>query len=287
MSFYRRLAYRTFRWTDSKPRPGILRILYKADIQMLPGMYLGTIFLTALIGLVVSLAGALIVFRYFIFTPLWPLITIGMVCAAVGMAAGSIPLITFNKITAKKVKIDATLPFLLAYMATLSSAGMNPVETIKHVALKDFGPVSREFQKIVYREEILGEDTVSAMNYIGTNTPSEELRDILAGITNIITSGGSLRSFCEQQSKSLFETKKARLKGFIDSLASFSEGYIGGIIVTIIMGIIGIVVIGALGLKVAFFSTQNLLDIFVFLVVPLTNVVFLAVLEMKFSSGEF
>ena len=104
---------------------------------------------------------------------------------------------------------------------------------------------------------------------------------------NIIISGGSLRTYCEQESKELFAVKRAQLKGFIDSLAAFSEGYIGGIVVSLILGIIGIIIVGALGLKILpFLSTQNLFDIFVFLLVPLINIVFLAVLETRFSGGD-
>ncbi len=254
---------------------------------MLPAMYLGTIILSSIIATGASLIGSFIVFRFIFPTDLWWLYTLAIVGSAIGFSVGSFPLITYNKISAKRVGIDSTLPFVLAYLATLSSAGMNPVESIKHVALKNFGPVSREFQKVVYREEILGEDIITALNFVATNTPSDPFRDILIGVTNIIVSGGSLRSYCEQQSKILFDQKRAKLKGFIDSLATFSEGYIGGVVISIVMGIIGIIIVGALGFKILFFTTQNLLDIFVFVVVPLVNAIFLAMLEMRFSSGEF
>ncbi len=287
ISPYRKLAYRIFKSYDNKPRPDILKLLYKADIQMLPAMYVGTIALTGIIATSVTVAATLIVFRFIISSSLWLYITLGMTAGALGMSLGALPLITLNRITAKQVKIEATLPFVLAYIATLASTGMNPVETIKHVALKDFGPVSTEFQKIVYREEVLGEDAISAISFVAASTPSESLKDILTGFTNIILSGGSLKAYCEQQSKNLFETKRSKLKGFIDSLASFAEGYVGGVIVGIVMGIIGIIIIGAFGFKFGFLSTQNLLDIFVFVIIPLINAVFIGMLEMKFSSGEF
>ena len=53
------------------------------------------------------------------------------------------------------------------------------------------------------------------------------------------------------------------------------------------MGVIGIIVLGALGLKVLpFLSTQDIFTIFVFIFVPLINIIFLAILETKFSGGE-
>lgn len=287
ISWYNKFSYFAFRWLDNKPRPGILTLLYKADIQMLPGMYIGTIIITALLVTVSLLIASWFIFSFILSSPLSLIFEIAVPLAGLGASLGALPLITVNKITGKKVKIDSILPFVLAYMATLSSAGMNPVETIRSVGLKDFGPVSREFQKISYRSDILGEDIISAINHIALNTPSETLRELLIGISNIIISGGSLRVYCEQESKELFALKRAKLKGFIDSLAAFSEGYIGGIVVSLIMGVIGIIVIGALGLHlVPFLTTADLFAILVFLGVPLINIVFLAMLETRFSSGD-
>jgi flagellar protein FlaJ len=287
ISWYNKFSYFAFRWLDNKPRPGVLQLLYKADIQMLPGMYLGSIIITALIVTVTLLFVSWFVFTFILHSSLGLIFEIVIPLSGLGASLGALPLITLNKITGKKVKIDSVLPFVLAYMATLSSAGMNPVETVRAVGLKDFGPVSREFQKISYRSDVLGEDIISAINHIALNTPSETLRELLIGMSNIIISGGSLRTYCEQESKELFTLKRAKLKGFIDSLAAFSEGYIGGIIVSLIMGVIGIIVLGALGLKVLpFLSTSDLFNILIFVVVPMINVIFLAMLETRFSSGE-
>jgi archaeal flagellar protein FlaJ len=287
ISWYNKFGYFAFRWIDNKPRPGILELLYKADIQMLPGMYLGSIFTTALIVTVAALLGSWFVFSFILKSSLSLIFELVVPLAALGISLGALPLITLNKITGKRVKIDSVLPFVLAYMATLSAAGMNPVETIRAVGLKDFGPVSREFQKISYRSDVLGEDIITAMNHVAASTPSDTLHEILIGISNIIVSGGSLRTYCEQESKELFDVKRAKLKGFIDSLAAFSEAYIGGIIVSVILGIIGIIILGALGLHVLpFLSTADLFLIFVFVLVPLMNIIFLAMLEARFSSGE-
>jgi len=287
ISPYNKFSYFMFRWLDNKPRPGILKLLYKADIQMLPGMYLGNILTTALIVTVSLLMVSWFVFSFILHSPLALIFELVIPASGLGAALGALPLITLNKITGKRVKINAVLPFVLAYMATLARAGMNPVETIRSVGLRDFGPVSREFQKIAYCSDVLGEDIISAINRVALNTPSDELHELLIGMGNIIISGGSLRTYCEQESKELFAVKRAQLKGFIDSLAAFSEGYIGGIVVSLILGIIGIIIVGALGLKILpFLSTQNLFDIFVFLLVPLINIVFLAVLETRFSGGD-
>jgi flagellar protein FlaJ len=285
---YRKFAYVFFKWVDNEPREGIVDTLYKAGIQMLPGMYIGSIVFTGIFAALGGLATSLLIFRFLFPSPLSLLLTVAITGAAFAGGVAALPIITVNKITSKKVKIEANLPFLLAYLATLSSAGMNPVDALRAVALKDFGAISSEFRKIVYRFDVLGEDVVSALNHIALSSPSDSLHDILVGISNIIVSGGSLRGYCEQQSASLFADKKAKLKGFIDSLAAFSEGYVGGVIVTVILGVIGIIIIGSLGIKIVpYLSTQEVFEVFVFFIVPFVNIIFIAMLELKFSGGEY
>src|SRR5208283_4318521 len=165
------------RWIDDKPRPEILETLYKADIRMLPGMYIGTIVFTALFAGIAAFVGSYFVFTYLIQTGLTPYLILAVTLSALAVSAIALPIIISGKISSKKVKIDANLPFLLAYRATLSSAGMNPVETLRAVALRDFGPISVEFRKIVYRFDVLGEDVISALNFIALNSPSNSLHD--------------------------------------------------------------------------------------------------------------
>ena len=284
---YRRLTYRMFKWFDESPKPSIRKLVYQADIEMTPGMFLATLFSIAILATPVALVVSIVFLKYVIQFEDWLMISLAIGGATFGASLGGLYFIASNRISSKKVKINYNLPFVMSYMATLSSAGMNPVQTLRHAAMKDFGPVSKEFSKIVYRFDILGEDVITAIVFVANNTPSAMLRNILLGVSNVIVSGGSLKDYCEEASKELIETKKAKLKGFIDSLAMFSETYLGGVVVSIIMGVIGLFVAGSLGFKIGTFSTQNLLDLLVFLMVPMINGLFLAMLEFKFSSGEY
>lgn len=286
-SAYRRFTYRMFSWMDRKPRPGIEETLYKADILMLPGMYIGTIVVTTVLVTVLAFVGSYYLFTDVIQTGLTLYLIMAMTGTAAVASLLSFPVMTQNKIGSKKVKINAALPFVLAYMATLSSAGMNPVEVIRHVGLKEFGPVSTEFRKIAYRFDILGDDIISAINFIATTTPSQNLHDILIGVSNIIIAGGSLRSYCEQESKNLFDDRKNKLKQFIDSLGAYSEGYLGGVMVAVLMGVVAIILLGSLGLQILpNFGTQDLMLVFIFFAVPFVNITYLGLLELKFSGDE-
>jgi len=285
---YKRFTYRMFRWVDKNPSPSMLNTIYQADINQTPGMFLATIFGIAMIATPAAFLICLFLFNFVVHGfAQWRLVTLAVTGATFASSTGGLYFIAVNRISSKRVKINYNLPFVMSYMATLSSAGMNPVQTVRHVAMKDFGPVSKEFNKIVYRFDILGEDVITAITFVAAHTPSLVLRGVLLGVANVIISGGSLRDYCEEESKELIALKKAKLKGFIDNLAMVSEGYLGGVIVSVIMGVIGLFVAGSLGFHFGDFSTQNLFDLLVFVMVPLMNIIFLAMIEMKFSSGEY
>lgn len=283
LSAYRKFSHKIFSGLDPNKLSGIEKLLYEADAQLTPQMFLGMIFLQSLSFFILS-----ILLTYLLFGIIFPseLLVILMLLIPISTLLASligIPMIMINRISAKRVDIEKRLPLVMAYMAMLSSSGMNPVDIIKHVAIKDFGALSKEFAKIVYRIEIVGEDLLTAINHLANRTPSRSLSDILIGTANIILSGGDLRTYCEQKSKELFEERRIKLREFIDSLASFSEGYMGGVLISVVMGVLGIIVVGALGIKIAFLTTSNLLDLLVYVLVPFINILFLALLEFKYS----
>lgn len=280
---YKKLLHRTFSRFDLERFASLEKLLYESDSKLTLQMFFGAILMFSLLSLPISLLISYALFRIIFPSEIWTLLLLLISSSAFLISMLAMPMIILNRISSKKVDIEKRLPLVMAYMAMLASSGMNPVNIIKNVAIKDFGAVSREFGKIVYRIEIVGEDLISAINHLANRTPSKNLSDILIGMANIIISGGDLRTYCEQKSKELFEERRIKLREFIDSLASFSEGYMGGVLISIVMGVLGIIVIGALGIKIAFFTTSNLLDLLVYFIVPFINILFLALLEFKYS----
>jgi flagellar protein FlaJ len=148
----------------------------------------------------------------------------------------------------------------------------------------DYGHISNEFKKVLFRTDVLGEDAVTAMHSLVNNTPSDPFRDICIDITNIIYSGGGLKGYLEAKSKELMASRRQVYKEFVESLAVFAEGYLGGIIMVITLAVLGIVISGTLGIELGPLTPVQMFNVLIYVVTPVVNIIFLAMLGVKYST---
>jgi flagellar protein FlaJ len=198
---------------------------------------------------------------------------------------GGFPFYLQNQITNKRMDIERQLPYAFAFMSILSSSGTTPLEVIRRIAHEDYGHVSKEFQKVVFRVDILGEDVITSMNVLVANTPSKIFRDICIDLTNIIYSGGGMKDYLEAKSKEMMAMRRVMYREFVDSLSVFGEMYLGGIVMLIIFAALGVILSGALGIDLGPFTPKEMFNYLIYLIVPLVNVVFLQVLGVKYSTN--
>ncbi len=191
------------------------------------------------------------------------------------------PFIIYNKISEKVVGIDRELPYALSFMSILASTGTTPLDMIRKIAHEDFGYVSKEFRKMLYRVDYLGEDIITAMNYLANSTPSKKFREICIELSSIIHTGSGLRDFLNNQNRELMAIKKNALKEYMDLLGMYAEIYLGGVVMTTVMGLIGIILIGTLGIELPVLTLKQLFMLFVYFVVPFMNFMYLIILILS------
>jgi flagellar protein FlaJ len=251
-------------------------MLYQADMELTPGMFISMAIVTAILASIPALIFSLVVFGISIYSYFLVLVTFLVV-------GGMFPFVLYNNISNKKIGIDKEIPFALAYMSILASAGSTPLEILRRMAIENYGDISKEFRKVVYHIDVLGEDEVSAMNNLANNTPSEIFRTIVIDLSNIIYSGSGMKEYLESKSKDLMDIKRQTQREFVDSLSIYGEMYMGGILMLMIMTVIGIVLCGALNIDMGPFKPSQVFVFFIYLIVPLINIIFYLLLEMKYS----
>ncbi|NTV00669.1 MAG: type II secretion system F family protein, partial [Methanoregulaceae archaeon] len=269
------------------PNPHISRTLYQVDAEMTPGMFISiwittTILVTGL-AFGISLAIFWLPISPFSTESPWLYVLLLTGVAAV-MTGGGFPFYLQNQISNKKMDIERKLPYALSFMSILSSSGATPLDIIRRIGREDYGHISNEFKKVLFRTDVLGEDAVTAMHSLVNNTPSESFRDICIDITNIIYSGGGLKGYLETKSKELMANRRQIYKEFVESLSVYAEGYLGGIIMIITLAVLGIVISGALGIEFGPLTPAQTFDILVYVVTPVVNIIFLAMLGVKYST---
>jgi len=286
--WYKRVCYQIGRGFDKNPDPGITKLIYQADLEMTPGLFTSIWMVTTINCAVVMFALSTVLFTapFSPYKSATPLLFIGLMTgiAAAGPGIG-FPFFLQNKVSNKKMDIERQLPYALAFMSILASSGATPLEIIRRIAREDYGHISTEFKKVLFRVDILGEDVVTAMHALVANTPSDLFRDLCIDITNIIYSGGGLKGYLETKSKELMTIRRQTYKEFVDSLSVYGEGYMGGVVMLIIFAVLGIVISGALGIEVGPFPPTDMFNYLVYLVIPLVNVIFLLALGVKYSTN--
>jgi flagellar protein FlaJ len=78
--------------------------------------------------------------------------------------------------------------------------------------------------------------------------------------------------------------RRQTYKEFVESLAIFGEGYLGGVVMMITLAVLGIVISGALGIQFGPFTPMDLFNLLIYVLIPIINVVFLQVLAVKYST---
>lgn len=277
---YKMFCYHLGRYIDRKPRDDIAGLLHQSDLEMTPGMFISLAGITAIIA-----AGVMFVLSTLLFvTSDKPLIyVIILTTLTFALTLGGFPFIIYTRISDKKMDIEQELPYVLGYMSVLASAGSSPIDVIRRISIENYGHISKEFGKVIYRVDILGEDAATAMNDLIRNSSSEIFRVFCIDLANIIHSGGGFMDYLEIKSKDMMMMRRLVQKEFVDSLSVYGEAYLGGIVLSIVLAILGIVVCGALGIEMGLFKPRDLFNIFIYFVLPFINILFLALLWTKYS----
>ena len=274
---YKMFCYHFGRYIDETPHDSIAKMLYQSDVEMTPGMFVSLAGVTALVAGAMMFVSSTILFRGdMVYVTVLSILTFGL-------TLGGFPFVLYNKISAKKMNIEQELPYMLGYMSVLASAGTSPIDVVRRISIEDYGHISKEFGKVIYRVDILGEDAVTAMSVLIHNTPSEMFRVICIDLANIIHSGSGFRDYLEIKSRDLMTMRRLIQKEFVDSLSVYGEGYLGGVVMSVVLAVLGIVVCGALGIDMGIFAPRDLFNVFVYFVLPFVNIIFLAMLSMKYS----
>ena len=277
---YKMFCYHFGRYIDKSPRDEVTRLLYQADFEMTPGMFISLAGVTAAIAAAAVFIPSIIMFHS---SPSPFIYITGLTLLTFMSVFGGFPFILYNKISVKKMDIEQELPYALGYMTILASAGSSPLDVVRRLAIEDYGHISKEFGKVIYRVDILGEDGVSAMNNLIHNTPSEMFRGVCIDLANIMHAGGGLRSYLEMKSRDLMTMRRLIQKEFVDSLSVYGEGYLGGVVMSVVLAVLSIVVCGALGIDLGVFAPRDLFNIFIYFILPFINIIILVMLWMKYS----
>ncbi len=180
----------------------------------------------------------------------------------------------------RRLKIESSLPFTVAYMAALASAGMG-VERIIERALwvETDKEVAKELGHILRDVKVLGFDTATALDRASRRSPSPLLASFLVGLRSTYLARGDLRDFVMFSAKRFMSDKINKLRGVTNSLAMMSEVYVTLMVAAPLILTVMFVLMSLLGGEV--FGLPPMLLIFVILTayIPFSAVAMLIIID--------
>jgi len=174
-------------------------------------------------------------------------------------------------------KIKKVLPFVVSYMATMSSSKMPPITLFKTLSqFKEYGEVAEEAKSIANSVEIFGLTASAAIKKQAKITPSKDLRDLLWGMNTLMLSGGDLTGYLKGKSNELMNDYRRRIRKFSQDLSLYVEIYL----TLIITGSIFFIVLSSIIATIsAGLETVVVQSFIVFILLPLLSVGFIVLIK--------
>ena len=180
----------------------------------------------------------------------------------------------------RKKDIESALPFATTYMATIANSGAPPITMFKIISqFEEYGEVAKETEKIYRDVEVFGMDLIGALRKTASRTPSEELKELLWGLDNVLTSGGNTGDFLHEKSKIFISEYSRKLEQYARTLSILIEIYltlvlVGSVFFVIITALMSILGGGGMGNYLSFIQF-----LVVFIVLPFVSMGFIFLIK--------
>jgi len=127
----------------------------------------------------------------------------------------------------RRRNIDATLPYAINYITSMSTAGITPAEVFRLLGDSPiYGESAVEARYIAREIDIFGRDLIDALRLVSSTTPSARLKEFLQGAMASISSGGNLTEYFRTKAQQYALENRQTQKLFLDTLGLIAESYV-------------------------------------------------------------
>jgi len=184
-------------------------------------------------------------------------------------------------IIAKKVNdIKINLALVIISMSSVAESGAPPEAMFTASSTKKYTSINKEFSKIRYYLDSLGISLLEAIDLASKETPSFELKKFLLDLKSNIESGGSLPEFMKKKAEHEKFEYNLRLNAQNKKAELFGDIYSAVIVAGPLFLFLGVMLLGIVGGDFAGLSIQAILILGVFILVPIMNIGFIALMNV-------
>ncbi|OPY37601.1 MAG: flagellar assembly protein J [Methanoregula sp. PtaU1.Bin051] len=176
----------------------------------------------------------------------------------------------------RRRNIDATLPYAINYITSMSTAGITPAEVFRLLGDSPiYGESSVEARFIAREIDIFGRDLIDAMRLVSASTPSARMKEFLQGAMASVSSGGNLTEYFRTKANQYALENRQTQKMFLDTLGLIAESYV----TAIVAGMLFLIILQSIMSVLSGEKTPFFLYIVIYMMIPFGTVMFVIMIS--------
>jgi archaeal flagellar protein FlaJ len=176
----------------------------------------------------------------------------------------------------RRRNIDATLPYAINYVTSMSTAGITPAEVFRLLGDSPiYGESSVEARYIAREIDIFGRDLIDALRLVSSSTPSKRMKEFLQGAMASISSGGNLTDYFRNKADQYALENRQTQKLFLDTLALISESYV----TAMVAGTLFLIILQSIMSVLSGDNKPMFLYAIIYIMIPLGSIAFVIMIS--------
>ncbi len=172
--------------------------------------------------------------------------------------------------------IDATLPYAINYVTSMSTAGITPAEVFRLLGDSPiYGQSAVEARYVAREIDIFGRDLIDALRLVSSTTPSKRMKEFLQGAMASISSGGNLTDYFRTKADQYALENRQTQKLFLDTLGLIAESYV----TAMVAGTLFLIILQSIMSVLSGDNKPMFLYAVVYLMIPLGSIAFVVMIS--------
>jgi flagellar protein FlaJ len=176
----------------------------------------------------------------------------------------------------RRRNIDATLPYAINYITSMSTAGITPAEVFRLLGDSPiYGESAVESRYIAREIDIFGRDLIDALRLVSASTPSVRLKEFLQGAMASISSGGNLTDYFRTKANQYALENRQTQKLFLDTLGLIAESYV----TAMVAGMLFLIILQSIMSVLSGEKLPIFLYVIIYMMIPFGSVLFVIMIS--------
>lgn len=176
----------------------------------------------------------------------------------------------------RRRNIDASLPYAINYITSMSTAGITPAEVFRLLGSSTiYGQSAVEARYISREIDIFGRDLIDALRLVSSSTPSARMKEFLQGTMASVASGGNITDYFRTKAEQYALENRQTQKMFLETLALVSESYV----TAMVAGTLFLIILQSIMSVLSGDNKPMFLYAVIYVMIPLGSVMFVIMIS--------